>query len=145
MNCELLIRFAVNFNIHLSSKFTLPLHFLHSEQDSNLYHQFWRLRCCHYTIRVVFVDSSGLEPEQQESKSCVLTHYTMNHFLWIKTELNGSLLLFRQTCRPSTPLILFCASPQIRTGTLRGLKPFSLPIGIERHFVREEGLEPPKP
>ena len=25
-----------------------------------------------------FVDSSGLEPELQESKSCVLTNYTMN-------------------------------------------------------------------
>ncbi len=27
------------------------------------------------------VDSSGFEPKQQESKSCVLTNYTMNHFV----------------------------------------------------------------
>ena len=32
----------------------------------------------HY--RSNFVDSSGLEPEQQESKSFVLTNYTMNQF-----------------------------------------------------------------
>lgn len=58
-----------------NSLFTI--HFLHSEPDSNPYHQFWRLRCCHYIIGVVFLlihQGLNLNNKSQSLVCCQLHH-----------------------------------------------------------------------
>lgn len=123
-------------------KFSITIHFLHSEPDSNRYRQFWRLSCYRYHIRVFFADSSGLESEQQESKSCVLTNYTMNHFFVDQNRIERFPFAFQtnvQTFYTTDPWYL---SPDLNWD-FTGFKAVFSANWNREASVREKGFEPP--